>query len=70
MNKLKDKKVWAPLLGVAALVGGWYTGVGVPAEQVGEAADQVSVLAANAQELYATSAAILLGIAGWFGWKK
>ncbi len=70
MGKLKDKKVWAPLLGIAALMAGLQTGVGIPEEQVDEAAENVALLAEHAEQLYLGAAAILGGIAAWFGWRK
>ncbi len=70
MGKLKDKKVWAPLLAVAALVAGMQTGMGIPEEQVDEAAENVALLAEHAEQLYLGAIGILGGIAAWFGWKK
>jgi hypothetical protein len=70
MEKLKDKKVWGPLVGVVALVAGWYTGVGIPEETQAQAVEGVTQTISMAEGLYAAGAAILAGAAGWFGLKK
>lgn len=70
MGKLKDKKVWLPLVGALALVASFQTGVGIPEEQVEEAAENVALLAAHVEQLYAGAIVILGGIAAWFGSRK
>ena len=69
MKQLKDKKVWAPLVGIVALAAGWQNGVGIPVEQVDELAGGLALLAQNAEALYLAAMGLLGVVAAWFGLK-
>lgn len=69
MNKFTNPKVWAPLVGVAALAGGYVTGVGVDEATQGQVVDQLTAVASNVEALYLGAMAVFAGIAGWFAVK-
>ena len=69
MSKFTDPKVWAPIVGVVALVAGYSTGLGVDEATQGAVVDQLTAVATNVEALYLGGAAALAGVAAWFARK-
>lgn len=64
MDRFKDPKFWAPLVGSVAIFAGWYGGYEVPAEAKEVAVNAVTTLAENVEAVVASA---LGAFAAWKG---
>lgn len=71
MNKsrFESPKFWAPLLGSLALAAGAVSGVQVPEADVASVSEQAASVVSQVDALWASGAAVLAAVAGWFGRK-
>ena len=68
--KLKDKKLWAPLVGTGALGAALLYGVEVGPEGQAAVVDGVVSVVENAEGLIAAAAALTVTLLGWRAVKK